>query len=386
MEFYSFGGDPSRITIFGESAGAMSVHLQSLYPENRGLFQNVILESGTATFPFGRPSSRILAEQLECRTDTNEDIFLCLKSVETKRFIDVLEDIADNAVLAAQVLFAPSIDGELIVRNYKETIKMPDCDEMKFMRELNYIIGVNAHEGALWVHMLAANQNGSIDDIKVSKAVVSMFMPMMLGLLYPGHNNHSAVSDLIDNEDTNWANPEDAGAMFVKIGGDVFFNVQAMVNETFSNTWFYIFMIAPEKRLINVPKWVTKANHVEQLPYVFGYQLDYEKLFNTTDYQPPERELYVSERVMTYWTNFAKFGDPNGDGPVTWPKYTLETMQHLVIDEEDSIGQRLYTKEYQFWSETVPALLEAIENGVHAEDSTFKSKMTDACDAEGNCG
>ncbi|WAQ93580.1 hypothetical protein MAR_006051, partial [Mya arenaria] len=236
---------------------------------------NVISESGTATFPFGvdrdhLPATRILAEQLECRTDTNEDIFLCLESVETKRFVDVLENIADNAVLAAQVLFAPSIDGELIVRYYKETIKIPDCDEMKFMRELNYINGVNAHEGAVWVPMLAANQNGSIDDIKVSKAVVSMFMPMMLGSMYPGQNIPSAVSDLIDYEYTNWANPEDSGAM-----------------------------------------------------------------------------------------------DPNGDGPVTWPKYTLKTMQHLIIDEEDSIGQRLYTKEYQFGRETVPALLQAIENGGH---------------------
>ncbi|WAQ93576.1 EST2E-like protein [Mya arenaria] len=374
----AFGGDPSRITIFGESAGAMSVHLQSLYPKNRGLFQNVISESGTATLPFhvdsdNLPAARIYAEHFKCRTDTNEDIVQCLKSVDTKRLIDMAEVIAENGTLAAQAFFAHSID---------------DSDEMKFMKEMNFINGVNADEGAPWVLTLAANHNGSIDDFKISNADLSIFVPMMVGMMYPSQNIHSAVSDLIDYEYTNWANPEDARAMFTKVAGDVFMNVPAMdlnlahSNDTTSNTWFYNFMIAPKQRQYNIPKWITKATHGEELPYVFGYHLDNETWFNATDYEPPEKELEVSEKVMTYWTNFAKFGDPNGDGPVTWPKYTLETMQHLVIDEEDSIGRRLYTKEYQFWRKIVPDLLDAIENGVHTGDSTFKSKLTDACDAE----
>ncbi|WAQ93598.1 EST2E-like protein [Mya arenaria] len=393
----AFGGDPSRVTILGESAGAMSAHLHSLYPENRGLFQNVISQSGTATLPFAvgsdnLPAARIYAEHLECRTDTTEDIFQCLKSVDTKRFIDVAEVIVDNDTLATQAFFAHTIDGEFVARSSKETLKLPDSDEVKFMKELNYINGVNADEGALWVIMLAANHNGSIDDLKVGKADVSMLVPMMVGMMCPGQNTHSAVSDLIDYEYTNWANPEDARAVYTKLSGDIFMNVPAMdlnlahANGSASNTWFYNFMLAPAHRFFNLPKWISTATHGEEIPHVFGYYLDNEQWFNTTDYQPPERELDVSERVMTYWTNFAKFGDPNGDGPVTWPKYTLETMQHLVIDEEDSIGQRLYTKEYQLWREIVPALLEAIENGAHTGDSAFKSKMTDACDAEGNCG
>ncbi|WAR04174.1 hypothetical protein MAR_019543 [Mya arenaria] len=170
--------------------------------------------------------------------------------------------------------------------------------------------------------------------LKISRAVMLMFVPMMLGMMYPGQNIHSAVSDLIDYEYTNWANPEDARAMFTKMAGDVTMFVPVMdlnfahADDSASNTWFYNFMIAPEKRIFNLPKWITQL-HMEK--------------------------------------NYLR--DPNGDGPVIWPKYTLETMQHLVIDEEDSIGQRLYTKEYQFWRETVPALLEAIENGAHAGDS-----------------
>ncbi|WAR04175.1 NLGNX-like protein, partial [Mya arenaria] len=103
----AFGGDPSRITIFGESSGAMGAHLHSLYPENRGLFQKVISESGTATFPIpvesgNIPAARIFTEQLECRTDTNDDIVQCLKSVDTERFIDVAEVITDNPTLSVR--------------------------------------------------------------------------------------------------------------------------------------------------------------------------------------------------------------------------------------------------------------------------------------------
>ncbi|XP_052803062.1 pyrethroid hydrolase Ces2e-like [Mya arenaria] len=251
-------------------------------------------------------------------------------------------------------------------------MRMPESDEMKFMKELNYINGVNGNEGALWLFLPAASQNVSVDDVKVSNANVSMNMPIILMSTFPGQNIHAAVNDLINYEYTNWANPQDARAMFTKIGGDVFFNVPAMdlnlahANDTKSNTWFYNFLIVPEHRPFAVPNWVTKASHVEEIPFVFGYHYDFGNILNITNYQPAEHQMDVSGRVMTYWTNFAKFGDPNGDGPVSWPKYTIEAMQHLIIDVEDSIGQRLYTKEYQFWRKIVPALLEAIENGEHA--------------------
>ena len=63
--------------------------------------------------------------------------------------------------------------------------------------------------------------------------------------------------------------------------------------------------------------------------------------------------------------------DPNGEGEQKWPKFTLETQQHYRFDHEDSIGERLYAKEYAFWRKVVPALMDAINHPAHEQHSMY---------------
>ncbi|ESO84915.1 hypothetical protein LOTGIDRAFT_85685, partial [Lottia gigantea] len=82
----SFGGDDSRITVFGESAGGSSVSFQTLYPGNKGLFQNAIAESGAASaFWATVPASdafdnaKKFAEKFDCDTSNSQTIVRCLQ-------------------------------------------------------------------------------------------------------------------------------------------------------------------------------------------------------------------------------------------------------------------------------------------------------------------
>ncbi|ESO82688.1 hypothetical protein LOTGIDRAFT_184457, partial [Lottia gigantea] len=80
-----FGGDPTRVTIFGESAGAVSVIHQALYPENKGLFQRVIAQSGTANLPSAitlHPLDRAItfAKEIKCFATSNKEMVKCLRA------------------------------------------------------------------------------------------------------------------------------------------------------------------------------------------------------------------------------------------------------------------------------------------------------------------
>ena len=88
-----FGGDPDKVTIFGESAGAVSVHLHILSPPAKGLFRAGILQSGTALLSYEKfiskateKQGRKVLEALGC-ADSEERLF-CLQSPDVEAFID----------------------------------------------------------------------------------------------------------------------------------------------------------------------------------------------------------------------------------------------------------------------------------------------------------
>lgn len=81
----NFGGNPDSITIFGESAGGASVHLQMLSPHSQGLFHRVIAQSGTALCAWAVTGTvgkytQMVAQHLKCPQSPSRDTLLCLRS------------------------------------------------------------------------------------------------------------------------------------------------------------------------------------------------------------------------------------------------------------------------------------------------------------------
>ena len=86
----AFGGDANKVTIFGESAGAMSIHFHVLSPLSKGLFHSGIAESGSALMPLifqneGMLSkAQRLAKSVGCPTDNSEELVECLRTRDVK--------------------------------------------------------------------------------------------------------------------------------------------------------------------------------------------------------------------------------------------------------------------------------------------------------------
>ena len=312
----SFGGDSSRMTIFGESAGGMSVHMHALFPENRGLFQNVISQSGTATLPFLVGENNIdvatsLAKRLQCSSESMDDIIECLQMVGTARFMEVCGENPLDMNEPGLVNFNPTIDGQFIKRDPRIVLQDIDSEEIKFMQELNIINGVNGLEGASFTLMFEDSENVEITNENMTSTYISSMLPAV----FPGQKIPDAVKALIDLEYTNWQNPNDARMKYVIYNSDMFFNVPAwelhvaQANNIRANSWLYNFVPRPELQLAPLPSWIEQANHGDEIQFVFGYDFDYTQIGrNMTDFVAPQWEQEVSGRVMRFWSNLAKFG------------------------------------------------------------------------------
>ncbi|NXX83242.1 SASB hydrolase, partial [Urocolius indicus] len=103
--------------------------------------------------------------------------------------------------------------------------------------------------------------------------------------------------------------------------------------------YFYEFQHRPSSAAGVVPEFV-KADHADEIAFVFG------KPFlagNAT-----EEENKLSRTIMRYWTNFARNGNPNGEGLVHWPQYDLDE-RYLEIDLTQRTAKKLKEHKMEFW-------------------------------------
>jgi carboxylesterase type B len=105
----AFGGDANKVTIFGESAGGMSVHFHVLSPRSKGLFHAAIAESGSALMPMFFQNEEMLskaqrmATAVGCPTDNSEELVKCLRTRDVKSImINQPSDVSKRRVLEMQ--------------------------------------------------------------------------------------------------------------------------------------------------------------------------------------------------------------------------------------------------------------------------------------------
>ncbi|NXT37192.1 SASB hydrolase, partial [Pelecanoides urinatrix] len=126
--------------------------------------------------------------------------------------------------------------------------------------------------------------------------------------------------------------------------GDLFFVLSAIEvaryhRDAGNPVYFYEFQHRPNSATGVVPEFV-KADHGDEIAFVFG------KPFLAGD--ATEEENKLSRTVMRYWTNFARNGNPNGEGLVHWPQYDLDE-RYLEIDLKQKVAKKLKERKMEFW-------------------------------------
>jgi para-nitrobenzyl esterase len=296
----AFGGDPTRVTIFGQSAGGISTSMLAASPLAKGLFQGVISESGGSFGPVRVPPYP--GENMQTLSDAEHTGTAFMNKLHTSSLEELRELPAKTiqAVPFALGEFWPTQDGWVISGDQYRLYEHGDYNDTPVL------IGSNSDEGALF------NPQGTAASFV--RQVHERFGPFADELLklYPASDSQWRQSSMDLTRDAGFGWPTLAWA-----------RLQARTGK--SKVFLYYFAHVPPRSSQSRFKDATGAVHGEELAYVFG---------NLAQQQVPwsAADRALAEQLMSFWTNFAKRGDPNGPNLPDWPSFNDSARQLMRFD------------------------------------------------------
>ncbi|XP_068234043.1 juvenile hormone esterase-like [Palaemon carinicauda] len=347
----AFGGDRKRITIFGESAGAASVHYQLLTPSSAGLFSGAIMQSGSAFTPWSRGRNfrqvaEVIASSFHCPSNSSEEMIACLQKPSFRLLDEMYAQFIDFNF--QPFYFAPRVDGDYIPADPVQLVKEGRYHHVPIM------MGINRDEGSL----ISGEMYWDKTIIKLLVKHFDKYGPPSLEL-QPDEdpiNTSTVVYDYyLGGLNFDYENADNLTRLY----GDRLFNMpldwltQMMGDDDDVFRWelrhkgensVLNFFPGLDKRLRS--RWIC---HGDELIYIF-----HPGFFGSPT---TAEDVLVSDLYTKMWTNFAKTRNPTPDDSLgfTWKKTNGKDMRKLVITAELPLQMEkdVRTVDRAFW-ESLP--------------------------------
>lgn len=290
----AFGGDAGNVTVFGQSSGAISISALVASPLARGLFRRAIGQSGGLFEPL-----EVAPEFTPAGAEAVGEAFAGRLGAPT---LAALRAKTPEEILAKRFTPQPVIDGYLLSETPYDALKRGRANDV------DLLVGANKHEGLYFISGRDIRAANFLEELKRD------FPPFIVDLIGP----KSAKND------------SEAREAFVAFEGDMRFGWNMW-------TWARLGAEAGRGRVFYyqfgaTPAGEEGASHGAELAYVFD-NLD----SKSNPWSADDRRL--ADMLATYWTNFARTGDPNGEGLPVWPLFDAQNEQALLIGETIVAGR-----------------------------------------------
>ncbi|XP_043523966.1 venom carboxylesterase-6-like [Frieseomelitta varia] len=371
----AFGGDPNRVTIFGESAGGSSVHYHMMSDLSKGLFHRAISQSGTGHCPWAltRPGSASkqaakMAKLLDCPSKNSKQLLACLR---TKDAVDIIATDRSFQVFS----YSPMIPFRPVIEPVQPgaflTGEPAFLTKHGHLLDIPWMTGVTSQEGALKAPGLYGRKNGELVK-KLDKDFLNIApITLLFEQTCPEGEMKRVTSEI--RKFYFGESPIDNSTRFnlVDMYSDAWFTYAAhtAIRDYFekqsSPIYYYYFAYrgsASFSRIFGDRNQNYGVSHADELQYLFPVG---EQLFKDTPLSEKDHEMV--DIITSIWYNFANSGNPTPEvsGQIPkWKPVRTRAFEYFHIGQDDvRMSENLIPERMKFW-EDLPIRAGIDNNGV----------------------
>ncbi|XP_043595454.1 venom carboxylesterase-6-like [Bombus pyrosoma] len=362
----AFGGDPNRVTIFGESAGGVSAHYHMMSNSSKGLFHRVISQSGTGDCRWAvakpgsaRQKAAKVAQLLACPSKDSKQLVDCLRTKDAIELIATDRSFQEFAYCPA-IPFKPVIEpvhpGAFIT---EDPVVMSRNGRLS---DIPWMTGIMSEEGSLLAPGLYGRNNGEL-----VKKLNKNFLDLASITLVFDETCRKSEEKRVAAEIRKFyfgqaAIDNSTRFQLINMFSDAWFTQAARTSvrnylEKQSSPVYYYYLSyrgsASFSRIFGDINSNYGVSHADELQYLFPVG---EQLFR--DIPLSEKDLDMVDVLTSLWYNFANSGNPTPEVsekiPIKWKPVRTQNLEYLHIGQDDiRMSENLLQERIDFW-QTLP--------------------------------